>query len=589
MALLVLQTAWLAWSATWQSPTLNEPGHLASGLAHWTLGRFEPYAVNPPVVRMVAALPVLAAGFEADWSSFRGRPGERAEFLLGSAFIDANGPRSQRLFVWARWACIPFSLLGAWMCFVWGRALFGDAAGLLACGLWCVEPNLIAHGQLITPDVAAAAFGLVALWTFWRWLVQPGWGRALLAGAALGLAILTKFSWLLLVGLWPIIALGALVFSPSGAPAARNGRSILQLAAMLAAALYVINAAYAFSGSFSRLDSFQFVSERLSGMTGPGQLGNRFADCWSGRLPVPAPRPFLAGLDLQQRDFEQFPHESYLWGEWRRGGWRHYYLAAALVKLPVGLWLVAMTAIAVAWFRWRRPAGQGGAGAFPPHDSRERRLAIAVLVLPTAALFAVVSSQLAFNHHFRYVLPCAGPALVLMSSVLSGAGSWLRAWVLTNAAWVAASSAIAAPFSLAYFNELAGGMHEGSRHLLHSNIDWGQDLVALQQWISDHPDSRPVYLAYYGFYDPQAYGVRAEAAPQGPFWGERPRDWSFRPGWYAISVNYLRGTAWRLHNRQAYVPLLAETPVAWCGGSIAIYEVDEALAQTLTAAVVNAP
>ncbi|HVJ88062.1 MAG TPA: hypothetical protein VM452_20530, partial [Caulifigura sp.] len=135
--LLIAHATWLAWSATWQSPTLNEPGHLASGLAHWSLGRFEPYAVNPPLVRLVAALPVMAVGYHADWSDLRGRPGDRPEFLLGSAFINANGRDSQRLFVLARWACIPFSLLGFWMCFIWGRTLFGDIAGLFAASLWC--------------------------------------------------------------------------------------------------------------------------------------------------------------------------------------------------------------------------------------------------------------------------------------------------------------------------------------------------------------------------------------------------------------------------------------------------------------------
>ncbi len=204
-SLLCAHASWLAWSATWQSPTLNEPGHLAAGIAHWQLGRFEPYAVNPPLVRMIAAIPVIAAGCETDWADWRGRPGERPEFALGAAFVRANGSRTQRLMELARWACLPFSLLGAWMCFVWGRALFGPRSGLLACALWCVGPNLIAHGQLITPDVAAAATGLVALWTLWKWLDHGGWGRATAAGAACGLAILTKFSWLILGIAVPIL------------------------------------------------------------------------------------------------------------------------------------------------------------------------------------------------------------------------------------------------------------------------------------------------------------------------------------------------------------------------------------------------
>jgi hypothetical protein len=194
-----------------------------------------------------------------------------------------------------------------------------------------------------------------------------------------------------------------------------------------------------------------------------------------------------------------------------------------------------------------------------------------------------------FNHHFRYALPCLGPVFILSAGAISGAGPWLRKWVIANTAWIAISSAVAAPASLSYFNELAGGMRSGALHLLHSNIDWGQDLVALKQWIEDHPQATPVYLAYYGYYDPRTYGVAALESPQGPFWGDRPRDWSFQPGWYAVSLNYVYGTAWRLQNPHAYQPLRFQTPAAWCGGSIPVYKVDEALARQLTEAVMRGP
>ncbi|WP_197454064.1 ArnT family glycosyltransferase [Caulifigura coniformis] len=582
---MLVHAGWLAWSATWQSPTLNEPGHLASGVAHWKLGRFEPYAVNPPVVRMIAALPVLGVGCETDWSSFRGRPGERPEFPLGSDFIKANGSRSQWLFVLSRWICLPFSLLGAWMCFVWGRALFSPLAGVLACALWCVEPNIIAHGQLITSDIAATSLGLVSMWTFWRWLQQPGWWSAGIAGAGLALAVLAKFSWLVLFGLWPLLWILVIVqrrrqrraMSQAAAPVGPGGaipRQAAQMLALIFVAVYGINLAYGFDGSFSRLGSFQFASKALSGQSQPGRLANRFSGSPIAEVPVPLPRQFILGLDLQKKDFEHFPHESYLRGEWRQGGWWYYYIYAAAVKLPVGFLVLAITAVLV-----RLSCG-------PFASSPVARLGQWILLIPSVVLFAIVSSETGFNHHFRYVLPCFGPVFILTSGMAAVGSRALRAWIAANWTWMAVSSVLAAPHSLSYFNELAGGMRNGAAHLLHSNVDWGQDLVALENWIGRHPDSKPVYLAYYGFYDPQAYGVAAEIGPQGPFGETRPLDWSFRPGYYAISVNYLHGTAWRLQNRFAYQPFLKQTPIAWCGGSIAIYRVDERQAKELTDAAI---
>jgi Dolichyl-phosphate-mannose-protein mannosyltransferase len=195
LALIAVHGVWLGWSATLQSPTLNEPGQLAAGLAIWDLGRFDVYRVNPPLVKFVSAVPVVAVGAQRNWDKLReGAPGSRSEFELGHEFIHANGKGSMRLFVLSRWACIPFSLLGAGLCFMWGKALYGPKAGVLAATLWCLDPTIIAHGQLITPDIPGAALGLAASFTFWLWLSEPSWGRAMRAGAVLGLANLAKMS-----------------------------------------------------------------------------------------------------------------------------------------------------------------------------------------------------------------------------------------------------------------------------------------------------------------------------------------------------------------------------------------------------------
>ena len=41
------------------------------------------------------------------------------------------------------------------------------------------------------------------------------------------------------------------------------------------------------------------------------------------------------------------------------------------------------------------------------------------------------------------------------------------------------------PHQLAYFNEAAGGPENGHKHLLHSNLDWGQDLLLIRELADD--------------------------------------------------------------------------------------------------------
>ena len=58
VALLLCQAGLLGYVGLTSSAVYNEEGHLASGLVHLRSGSFSAFAVNPPLPRMVAALPL---------------------------------------------------------------------------------------------------------------------------------------------------------------------------------------------------------------------------------------------------------------------------------------------------------------------------------------------------------------------------------------------------------------------------------------------------------------------------------------------------------------------------------------------------
>ncbi|MBX3436646.1 MAG: phospholipid carrier-dependent glycosyltransferase [Planctomycetaceae bacterium] len=424
IAILLAHAALLAYSATTHSPTIDEPGHLVAGLVHWEFGRFDVYKVNPPLVHYIAALPVIAAGYEADWSEFYDHPGARPEFSMGSAFIRANGERAIWLFTLARWACIPFSLVGGLFCFLWSRELWSsDLAGLVSLTLWCFEPNILAHGELITCDCAAASFGLGAGYYFWRWLRIPTWSRATTAGLTLGLALLTKTVWIILFGLWPVLWLfwratfrfqiSNLESSPQPSPPATHHlplSSFAQLAALLLLGLYLLNVGYVFDGTFTRLKDYTFISNALTAKEERRTPGNRFADSWLGQLPVPLPKPFVEGIDVQKSDFEGM-HANYLRGEWRSGrGWWYYYLYGLAVKTPHGTQFLLLMAIVLMILRSDKHSHAHG---LQPVGVRD----IVMLLTPAVAVLVLVSAEHRMNAHVRYVLPVLGFLFVFIGSV----------------------------------------------------------------------------------------------------------------------------------------------------------------------------
>lgn len=564
--ILLIHSLLLGWSATWQSPTLNEPGHLASGVVLWEQGRFDAYRVNPPLVRAVAALPVMLAGYKACWDRLTYGPATRSEFEIGADFMKANGLDSIRLFHLARWACIPFSVLGGWCCFLWGRALCCSASGLLSCVLWCFSPAILAAGQVIAPDLGGASLGLLASYAFWLWLKRLSWASASLAGATLGLAVLARSSWVILFGLWT--ALWLIFFTRHlRTRKAASGLKYqpVQLSVIFVLALEMLNAGYLFEGTFTPLGDFEFVSRRL-GNPQPGQrTGNVFRTSCLAHLPVPLPKEFVLGIDQQKKDFEAFPFPSYLRGEWRETSWWYYYLYGFVVKLPLSILLLGMIAGCATAVGFQRGQLDGITGW-------------AALCLPGFVTVVLLSCQPSLNHHFRYALPAFAPLFVFAGSIPFTVRNWglrSRTIVLSMMAVCVVSlvctTVVTAPRFQSFFNILAGGARNGHLHLIHSNLDWGQDLYFLKEWLREQKIEKPIQLAYHGYFDPADIGIDYVPATCGPRWTNLASPTQDISNLCVVSVNYLVGDRWYLSPDCDYRAFQNKKPIHICGDCLYVY------------------
>lgn len=721
IAILAVHVAVLGATAVLHSPVASEVWNLPAGIRHWQVGCFDLYHVNPPLVRTVAALPVVLANPKTNWSRVECRHYKRCEIVAGIDFLEVNETRVLWLYTLGRWACILFSLVGGYLSYCWARGLYGVVAGLIACALWCFCPSILGLGATILPDVPAAAIGAAAAYCIWRWLKRSQWLEAIIVGLVLGLAELCKFT---LLALYPLLPLLWVIYRlPEREITTRH--EWLRQGGMLASALLVsvcvVNCGYLFEDTFMPLEDFRFYSMMLSGHDSlkdiPPEGANRFAGTWLGKLPVPLPANMMQGIDTQRYDFERgLP--SYLRGQWADHGWWHYYLYALAIKQPLGTWCLLVMAVGMSarkGGRRKAEGGEQGSGVRGQGTGDRRQWSVAsgqwsvekpspltarplagedveetlsprtsgkgdrhllceapfgpfrqkvpvpfstswrdemVVLVPGLAILIFVSSQTGFSVHARYVIPVLPFFFVWMSKVgralerreeetsgrrpvvsgqmdssphplpLSlwerGVVGWLRSrrqpvvavLVIMALTWSVGSSLAVYPHSLSYFNELAAilptpadasypkppsdtqkrgiwaalalwlsaGPCNGPRHLLDSNIDWGQDLFYLKDWLAKHTDVKLDGLAYYGSYPATLMGIPETRHPPTGVEYERfdPNQHQDqlgpKPGWYALSVNYIYG------RDEQYRYFLHFHPVATAGYSIYIYHItlDEA-------------
>jgi hypothetical protein len=460
---------------------------------------------------------------------------ERQEFQAGLSFVEAHGAKSFLLFFRARIACLPFSICTLILCFYIASNLYGPRAGLFSAILWCFSPTSLGYGSVISPDIAAAMAGMAASFAFFSYFKTGSYLHLSCCGVALGIALLVKSTWIILIGLWPLIIFARLAIN--GAEFREIGRQSLRLAFVGCIAVALINMGYMFRETGKPLGEIRFVSQALtqkdvrsSTHASPGR--NRFSGTFLGEIRAPLPADYLMGIDQQKRDFE-YKTPSYLGGEWKYGGWWYYYVYAFLVKEPVGVLLLTLFAIV------KLLASRGG-------FFRPRNL---VFFLPAVALVLFVSSQIGFNRHYRYVLPSIPFIYVFLGGTASSIWDVRlgRYFVISSLSMVICTGLLASPRHLSYFNEIAGGARGGPKHLLNSNLDWGQDLLPLKHWLARQSASGPVFLAYSlpnKVVEPRQLGIQYREIPKmraiksGRVFFDFSR---LKPGLYIIFVDRLFG------------------------------------------------
>jgi hypothetical protein len=229
---------------------------------------------------------------------------------------------------------------------------------------------------------------------------------------------------------------------------------------------------------------------------------------------------------------------AFLNGEYSVTGWRHYFPYCFAVKTPPALFGLLMLSV---WALVRqRPALQS-----PTKNQASSTHAGWYNLIPLAVLLTVYwasAIQSTFNIGYRHILPIYPALYILCGAAANWFDAQQRAVRIGVAGLVvvfAAESLAGYPHYIAYFNPLVRRT-EAYRHLVDSNLDWGQDLPSLAKWLREHNsgDAKlPVYFAYNGSARPTQYGIDAvRLPPPDDIQCELPLD----PGWYCISATSLQ-------------------------------------------------
>ena len=556
--LLVVLAVELVVPARRQSPVFDEGCHILAGYRSWTHADFGVNPEHPPLVKLLATVPLLG-------TSLNNVPSAKgffklAEFAGGRQFLYSNN--ADLILFRVRMAAATLTVLAALLVFVAAYEMFGATPALLSLLLFVFEPNLIAHGALVTTDMGMTSFLLATVFAFYRYIKEPSAARLAVTCLAVGLCVAAKHSGILWVPILSLLALSEVIRNDASSGLAQGGRT--KLFVRLAKSLIVVGAVsvailWAFYG-------FKFQARPAGQALVPAfheyvkQIGHPRAQQVISTLAHyhVLPESYLYGFtDVMIAPRYVTP---YLFGKVYPSGRWFYPPATFVIKATLGF-LLLLLALPIS-LALRRA-----------HQWRELRF----LTIPPA-VYCLAAVMSGFSHGIRYLLPVFPFLLILAAFAAWRLAQVRKAWRYSVSALVVfhvVSSVRAFPDYLPYSNELWGGPANTYKVLSDSNVDWGQQLKITKKYL-DQRGIKDCWFDYFGrtAADPGYYGIPCKPLPDaiesafGIWAGDVP---SHVEGTVLISDNELSGNIWGPGELNPYAQFQKMRPDDSIAGGIFVF------------------
>jgi hypothetical protein len=574
--LLAIMFLTAVFSMKGDSLTFDELAHISAGYSYLAKQDYRLNPEHPPLVKDIPALPLLFLDLNfpdtgSNWLQEESAPAWWVQFDLGNEFLYQSGNDPKEIIFWSRFAMICLLMILGWLIFWWTKKIANNAVAVGVLALFAFSPTFLAHGRLANTDVGAVFGALLAIIFWLRFLWNPSWKNTLLAGLAFGLAMLFKFSLVLLIPFFAVITvIYALLFSKP--LVSYLGKSLL---AGLAGFILVIWPVYQFH--IWNYPAEQQLRDTVADISShPVPILKDLTLWMTGQEPFRAPAQYLRGL-LMASQRTMWGNTTYFLGQISAGSWRYYFPLLYLLKIPAAFHILILSALVVFLAVFRKIRKQKKILDYSRRYFWVIALFLWIAVYWTSAL--VGNLNIGIRHllpvfPFTYILAVFGvyQGFKLVKKPINR--RILASFFSLLFFCYAVSSLSAFPHYLSYYNIFGGGVENGYKIAVDSNYDWGQDFYRLAAFVEKEKIEK-IHLDYFGGEDP-AFWLGEKYLKYDP---KNPPDGQPPQGWLAVSLNQLMGgiaePAAEFDQETGYYGWLKnQKPAAKAGYSIFIYYLD---------------
>lgn len=557
--------------------TMDESSHIPAGYSYVTQKDMRINPEHPPLLKDLSALPLLflKLNFPKDDPSWDKNVND--QWAFGQKFLYNSGNDADKIIFWARILPSALTAFLGFFLFIWVKKIFNSKTALITLILYVFSPTILAHGNLVTTDLSAAAGVVLATAFFLQFLENQTFKNGLIASLAFGIAMLLKFSTFLLIPYFFGLAVVWIIIKNFSFT--NLIQTLTKICLIFSVGfIFVVWPVYEFhvwnypvarqvNDTTEQLKTFGGITEKTC--LNDGYLKKCPIEFTVWMDGVPALRPFaqylLGFLMVLQRSTGG--NTTFFLGEVSNQAWPNYFPIIYAIKESLIFHILTIIAVIFAVWNLKKPVWREPVKnlvIWMQNNFTEFAL------FGFMAFYWFMSVRANLNIGIRHLIPILPLMYILVGNQISKLLSFKKfaPLIVFLIAWYISGTLAVFPNFLSYFNQLAGGPKNGFLYAADSNLDWGQDLKRLVKFMEEKNISK-ISLDYFGGGNPKYY-LKEKYIPWYSAKG-KPQ------GWFAVSVTF-RQSAWgeptkgfTINSNDTYSWLRPYEPVAVIGNSIFVY------------------
>ena len=519
--LLLQLTAGLLYGAYFDTPTYDEPANMAASFDYVYRNDFRIYPDNPPLIKLLAGIALFPIKdklhFPFDLDIYK-NPKKFDLYEFGKEFVFRSGNNARQIYFLTRLPNVLVTIFLGVVLYSFASELFGKNAGFLALFLYSFDPNIRGHGHILAFDIPLALIILLVLFLTHKYLknnqnIKKRILLLLFISILFSLGFLIKYTFAFFAFLF---SLALIIFIK---------KKYISLREKFRAIIFIFLMSFITLWSFGLLTGYNRAKFNYQQVSSIKSAEKKYASCikWKIIKSLPVPYYYKVGIQVMYIHNE-ISQPAFLLKEIRaKNNWFFYFPISFILKTPIptqALIYLSFFLLLKSFFTEER---QKIKNYFP--------FVLGLLFM----FFMMVFSHI--NNVYRYLFPSLvlfilGASQIMEKSKIRDQKSkihlekqkeeklaivfpiWLQRGrlhfiLLFVVCYLMLTSFFSFPYDLSYTNELTGIPPKGYKYLSDSEVDWGQDLERLANWLKkNNLIDEQITLSYLGTADPEYYGIK---------------------------------------------------------------------------------